>query len=401
MDYSTILTNSNIQTPCFVIKEKEVDELSEQIETALKKNWKNGIIGYSFKTNNLPWIISFFKKKGFYAEVVSSDELELAIELGYTYDKIIFNGPVKQRSSFEKAIRGGSIVNVDSKRELRWLGEQETSTKEKATIGLRVNFCLEDFCPGETQCGSEDGRFGFSYECGELEKAIAFLRQNGIKLKGLHLHCSSKTRSLHIYEAIAKVASEIIDQYHLELEYVDIGGGYFGGMPGKPSFEEYFSAVHNILGKYTDLNVIIEPGMSIIGAGIDYVTTVIDTKKTANNQFAILNGSRTHIDPFKRKKAYSFDVVKCNECDASLKAENETILCGFTCMEDDRFFSIKNQQLSIGDKVVFMKVGAYTMGLSPQFIEFHPPIYRFTDGELDIVRKKVTAKGFVALNKGG
>lgn len=401
MDYSTILTNSNIQTPCFVIKEKEIDELSEQIETAIKKNWKNGIIGYSFKTNNLPWIISFFKKKGFYAEVVSSDELELAIELGYTYDKIIFNGPVKERSSFEKAIRSGSIVNVDSKRELRWLGEQKTSVKERATIGLRVNFCLEDFCPGETQCGSEDGRFGFSYECGELEEAIAFLKQNGINLKGLHLHCSSKTRSLRIYEAIAKVASEIIDRYHLELEYVDIGGGYFGGMPGKPSFEEYFSAVHTILGKYTGLNVIIEPGMSIIGAGIDYITTVIDTKRTANNQFATLDGSRTHVDPFKRKKTYSFDIVKRNECDASLKADDETILCGFTCMEDDRFFSIKNQQLSIGDKVVFMKVGAYTMGLSPQFIEFHPPVYRITDGGLDIVRKKVSAKGFVALNKGG
>ena len=237
MNYLTLLKNNDIHTPCFLINEGEIGELADKMKNALKKKWSNGIIGYSFKTNNLPWLVSFFKNKGFYAEVVSSDEFELALALGYPYDKIIFNGPVKQRKTFEDALRNGSIINIDSKRELMWLSECKSLIKDTTQIGLRVNFCIENHCDGESQCGKEDGRFGFSYEAGELQRAIEFLADEKISLSGLHMHCSSKTRSLNIYNAISNVASEIIDRYDLELSYVDIGGGYFGGLPDKPSFD--------------------------------------------------------------------------------------------------------------------------------------------------------------------
>ncbi len=397
MNYTAILKNNDVQTPCFVINEDIINRLSNEIELALKKRWKNGIIGYSFKTNNFPWLISFFKKKGFYAEVVSSDELDLALEMGYDYRNIIFNGPVKERSSFEKAVLNGAIVNIDSQRELLWL-EKCTDSESDVNVGLRVNFCLENYCNGESQCGEEDGRFGFSYETGGLEKAINFLKEKKITLKGLHLHCSSKTRSLNIYNAIATVASEIIDRYQLDLEYIDIGGGYFGGMPDKPSFDDYFTAIYDVLKKYEKTNIIIEPGMSVVGAGIDYITSVVDVKKTLNNKFAVLDGSRIHIDPIKRKKAYSYDF--CNNGNGTDVINGKVTLCGFTCMEDDRFFTLDNANICVGDNVIFYKVGAYTMGLSPQFIEFYPCVYSLSENEFKIVRKKVTAKDFVLINKG-
>ena len=403
MDYSTTLKSNDLQTPCFVINEDEITRLSTEIEVALKKRWKNGIVGYSFKTNNFPPLISFFKKKGFYAETVSSDEFALALEMGYVYENIIFNGPVKERASFEEAVLNGSIVNIDSQKELTWLETLGVEGNDSINIGLRVNFCLENYCPGESQCGAEDGRFGFSYENGELERAVAFLREKRITLKGLHLHCSSKTRSLNIYAAIARVASEIIDKFQLELEYVDIGGGYFGGMPGKPAFDDYFSVVRDVLAKYDDLNVIIEPGMAVVGAGVDYVATVADLKRTLNNRFAVLDGSRIHIDPIKRKSSYAFEIVNlggASNASEGAKEGEKTILCGFTCMEDDRFFALQGQDVFVGDKVVFRKVGAYTMGLSPQFIEFYPPVYRVAGGKIEMVRKKVSAKDFVMINRG-
>lgn len=396
MNYSELWKKNDIETPCFIIDEKAIAILADNIQTALKKYWKNGIVGYSFKTNNFPSLISFFKSKGFYAEVVSSDEFELALEMGYAYDKIIFNGPVKRRDTFEKAIENGSIVNLDSKRELLWLASLRTEVKEKAQIGLRVNFCLENYCSGESQCGASDGRFGFSYESGELEAAINFLKNERIKISGLHLHCSSKTRSLNVYRAISNIASEIIDRYDLKLSYVDIGGGFFGGLPDKPSFDEYFKVVYENLKKHEGINVIIEPGMSVVGAGIDYVTTVIDVKNTLNNRFAVLDGSRIHIDPFKRKSVYDYEVVH-NTC--SEVNDGETIICGFTCMEDDRFFSLMGSSIFEGDGVVFHKVGAYTMGLIPQFIEFYPVVYAAVDNDVRIVRKKVTAEDFVLINK--
>lgn len=400
MNYTKKLFHEcNIITPCYVIDENVISELASRIQSSLKRYWKDGIVGYSFKTNNFPWIINFFKEKGFYAEVVSSDEYDLAVGLGYDCEHIIFNGPVKSRYNFEKAITGGSIVNIDSKIELNWLNEVYCKAKSKPKVGLRVNFCLENYCPGESQCGKDDGRFGFSYENGELASVINWLRDRGIELSGLHLHCSSKTRSVNIYRAIANVAREIIEKYQLTLSYVDIGGGYFGGVPNKPAFDDYFSVVYDVLKEYEKLNLIIEPGMSVIGAGVDYVTTVVDLKKTLNNNFAVLDGSRIHIDPIKRKSSYTYEIIVNDSIQEEMVEESVT-LCGFTCMEDDRFFSLENCKVSLGDYVIFHKVGAYTMGLSPQFIEFYPSVYKASNDAIKLIRKKVTAKDFIMLNKG-
>lgn len=382
-------------TPYFLIRTSIIDSLLDDISKSLHNKWRNGIIGYSFKTNNLPWIISYMKKKNLWAEVVSSDEYQLAKELGYKTNKIIFNGPAKRKKEFIEAVEGRAIVNIDSKRELRWLLECDSNSLKQSNIGLRVNFCLEEMCPGESQCGDDDGRFGFSYEKGELKDAIDFMHKNEIPLSGLHLHCSSKTRSLNIYDAIAKVTVEIIGKYTLHLKYVDIGGGFFGGVAGKPTFRDYFSVVYDIFQKehlLDDVNLIIEPGMSVIGAGIDYVTTVVDTKKTKNNTFVLLDGSRIHIDPLMRKTGYTYQLQRngVNE-DKNI----EQVLCGFTCMEGDRFFRINDEPLKEGDFVIFEKVGAYTMGLSPQFIEFYPAVYAEIGNEVNLVREKNIALKFV------
>ena len=128
-------------------------------------------------------------------------------------------------------------------------------------------------------------------------------------------------------------------------------------MPDKPTFDDYFAVVYDVLKQYENLNVIIEPGMSVVGAGIDYVTSVVDVKQTLNNQFAVLDGSRIHIDPIKRKNAYTYEIVHTSTHDTQIQNDRETILCGFTCMEDDRFFSLEDSQVSVGDRVVFLKVG--------------------------------------------
>lgn len=389
-------SRERLNTPYFLIRTEIVDKLVNDMLLSLKKRWANGIAGYSFKTNNLPWILTYMKDKGLWAEVVSSDEYQLAKELGYTPSQIIFNGPVKRKDEFVEAVEEGAIVNIDSKRELEWLLACDLSRNRLTHIGLRVNFCIEEFCAGESQCGNEDGRFGFSYETGDLKNAIEFLVKHQIPLSGLHLHCSSKTRSLNIYKAIADMTVQIVHEYNLHLQYVDIGGGFFGGVTGKPDFEDYFGVVYEIFSReelLKDVNLIVEPGMSVIGAAIEYVTTVVDTKNTKNNKFVLLDGSRIHIDPLMKKSGYSYRI----ERDEAVEKQDKTyqILCGFTCMEGDRFFELYDSPLAADDLVIFEKVGAYTMGLSPQFIEFYPAVYAEIGDQIVLARPKNTATYYI------
>lgn len=386
-----------MQTPHYIIRKRALDDLYFELKTALDTYWPNYRIGYSFKTNSLPWILEYMKNLGAYAEVVSKDEYALAQKLNYG-NKIIYNGPVKSRESFLEAVEKGCVVNIDSQREVDWLIEwkKDNSDKDIHSIGVRVNFDLESYCPGESQCGSEGGRFGFCYENGELSKVIRKLEDEDIHISGLHLHCSSKTRGIGIYKAIANVCCKIIEEYNLFLNYVDIGGGFFGGVIGKPSFDEYIETVAGILGTKCDVEktqIIVEPGMCLIGAAVDYVTSVIDVKDTTYNRFVLVDGSRTNIDPLMGKKAYIHEILRS---DNDRQMMEKQVVSGYTCMENDRLFiASRENEMRPGDRIVFKKVGAYTMCLTPLFIEYFPDVYLEENGEIRLVRKRWTADKIV------
>ena len=61
----------NLKTPYYVINQDALADGLEKLNKALKSAWPNYIIGYSYKTNALPWVINYFKENGCYAEVVS------------------------------------------------------------------------------------------------------------------------------------------------------------------------------------------------------------------------------------------------------------------------------------------------------------------------------------------
>lgn len=383
------------KTPYYVIHKNELNDNFNKLKGALEKHWNNYIIGYSYKTNALPWILKHFDSLGCYAETVSEDEYNLAKSIGVEKDRIIYNGPIKTKESFIEAVNNECIVNIDSQREIDWLKEVQL-TKRK--VGIRINFDIEKMCPGQSQCPEEGGRFGFCYENGELSKAIIKLKEEKVRVNGIHLHTSSKSRGLDIYRAIAEIACKIKQEFKLELDYVDVGGGFFGGLPTKPQFDEYITLMESILSKSFDkakTKLIVEPGMAVIGSPISYVTSVIDVKDTEFNRFVITDGTRTSIDPLMTKKSYFYTL----EFDGERKNHPKQIISGYTCMEHDRLFvAIDGPTLQSGDYIIYNKVGAYTMCLTPLFIKYFPDVYVETDGTFKKVRNAWTPNEYVQLS---
>lgn len=376
-----------LKTPYFMIKENELNNNIEGLHKALKQTWGNYIIGYSCKTNSLPWILKFMQINNCYAEVVSDYEYELVKKIGFNEKEIIFNGPNKGKECIINALNNGSIVNIDSNREIKWIKEHKF--KNEVLVGVRVNFDLDRECPNETSFGRDGSRFGFSFENGSLESAIKQLNDiNNIKVAGIHIHYTAKTRSLNVYKSLAKKACEIAKLFDYELSYIDIGGGFFGGVPNKPSYYEYMSLISKELSRVFDRDrtkLIIEPGSAIIGSPIDFICEVVDVKDTFAKRIVTVNGSRNNIDPFFSKNSYFYNIQTKNE-----KIISEQVICGYTCLDYDRILNLKyNKELFIGDKIIFNKVGAYTMSLSPLFIEYFPDVYvEKNNGEIECVRKR-------------
>lgn len=385
-----------MRTPYYLIHKNTLEEGVGRLQAALSSCWPNAVIGYSFKTNSLPWVLSFMKEQGCYAEVVSEDEYHLAEHTGYEH--IIYNGPVKGKESFLKACKAGHIINLDASREIRWLKEAALEKKE-IKAGLRVNFDLEAMCPGEASCGDEGGRFGFNYENNSFYEAMEELQKiPGVRLAGIHLHCSSKTRSLNIYRAIARMACRLRREYDLDLEYVDVGGGYFGGLADKPQYEDYLEVISEILKEEFDPErtcLIVEPGTSLICPPIDYVSTVTDVKETNKNRFVVTDGSRIHVDPLMKKKSYFYRIEPLEEHKKAEPVKSQ-VIAGFTCMEDDRLFRLSDAPaLECGDRIIYEKVGAYTMCLSPLFSGYYPDVYLEDNGRITCVRRRWGVKEYI------
>ena len=78
----------------------------------------------------------------------------------------------------------------------------------------------------------------------------------------------------------------------------------------------------------------------------------------------------------------------------------EQIVVGCTCLEYDRLFALNHQPLlSVGDKIIYKNVGAYTMCLSPLFIRYLPSIYLKKGQNFTKIRDKWTEEEYIHKSK--
>ena len=380
-----------LKTPCFILDIAELERSVNGFKHALDKNFNSSIVGYSVKTNSVPACMKKAGNMGAFAEVVSHDEYELALLCGFEKNRIVYNGPMKSKVTFLDAIENGAVVNIETKRELEWL--KELHPQKQYSVGLRLNVNISHVSPEDADGGTDNSRFGFSDETREFEDAIKIIEAlPNVTLAGLHIHRTSHSRSIGFYKASIKFACKTIEKYKLQLNYLDVGGGYFGIFPNKPTYQQYSDAFLEVLTQHNlqHLCIIVEPGNALVASCFSFLSEVIDVKHVEEKLwFITTDGSRNDVDPFFKKNSYLNEVLSNN----NQPIVEEQIVSGCTCLEYDRMFTLQNKPLlSVGDRIYYRNVGAYTMCLSPMFIRFIPTIYMKEGENYLIVRSHWTAK---------
>lgn len=374
----------DLKTPCFIINEYKLQNNISEFIKALSNIFYNGIVGYSVKTNSLPFILKKALDFGCYAEVVSADEFFLAKKIGFPVSKIIYNGPMKSKETFIEAVENGAIVNIENFCEIEWLKDVNDQCNYNLGVRVNINFHLI----GVDEEPHSYSRFGFSYENGDVARAINTITKYGFTVKGIHAHRTSTTRKTYIYNKIAQYVSTIIKDLKLDLKYIDFGGGYFGDMPGKPSYYDYVNEIKQNLSFNTDkLIVIVEPGNGIIASPVDYVFSILDTKEIQGKVICSSDATRLDVDPFFHKEIYNHELLVDEKLQTIEKCQ---LITGATCLENDILFELYNERkLYVGDKIILKCVGAYTMALTPNFINYLPIVYTTNDGcNFKVVRDK-------------
>lgn len=386
----------------------------ESFLSAFTSGYNKVIAGYSFKTNYVPALCQIAKEEGCFAEVVSEMELDLALGLGFKH--IIFNGPIKREKIIEKAVDCGAIINLDAEYEVEFICRYKRIHPEKQfNVGLRLNIHLQDKNGQSTvQCGLRHGRFGFPHDI--LKHNIDLLRQAGISICSLHGHTSSSDRAVINYKIITEYMLSVCEEFDLnDIQYFDIGGGFFGAAPeglditAKPTYRDY---AHMVLRSVTINDwfmktkpyLVIEPGSSVVSNVFEYFTSVYQLKSIGSKVFVVVDGTVFDVKPTMHKSNLPFSVLQIPSSleTATCKQEDEMVcdVVGSTCMEKDIILcDVNMSQVHKGDIIHIFGVGAYTVSLTPTFINFLAPIFTVEDNEIEVVRKRQSIEDILSIYK--
>ncbi|MGN7469756.1 diaminopimelate decarboxylase [Brevibacillus sp. SAFN-007a] len=392
------------QSSFFLLDPDRLRDNYERFSRAFSSRYEQVSIGYSYKTNYLPYVCQCLHRLGALAEVVSRLEYDLARKLGVEPTAIIFNGPLKTAEDIRLALELGSLVNLDSVAEIApVLAYARQHPEQTVRVGLRVNFDLSRGGVSPLQNGYAVSRFGFCVENGSFAQALTLLAAvPNVRVAGLHGHFSTN-RSVGVYRQIARELCRL-GKAHLgeQLAYIDIGGGFYGelpatfGMAGVPSFDDYALAITSVLkdelAETASLpQLILEPGISLVADAVEFVCQVVDVKENRGERFVLVDGSVHNIKPTMHAYQLPVSVVTQN----SEAREGTYHVVGYTCMEKD--YLLQNFRGNVpepGDFLVFGHTGAYTLVFNPPFIRERPPVLAKAGRDVVVARRKETLAEF-------
>lgn len=396
MEYQSIKDiEAKVGSPFYIMSPDVYERNMKAFAAAFRKRYEKLIVGYSFKTNYVPALCMRAKLLGCFAEVVSDMEMDLALSLGFK--KIIFNGPIKRDGALVRAIKFGAIINIDAEYEVDFLCQYHQEHPERVIkAGLRLNVTLTDEKGNSVvQNGLRCGRFGFPHDV--LNRNIQKLRDAGIKIISVHGHTSSSDRAVINYQVISDYMLRVCEEFELnDIEYFDIGGGYFGAAPegldliGRPKYEDYANIVVDRVEKSEWFNkckpfIVIEPGSSVVSNVFKYFTKVYQIKHIGNKNFVMVDGTVFDVKPTMHSNNLPHVVISNSEDGEEMVYD----VVGSTCMEKDVILKdIPLKGLKAGDYIEIRGVGAYTICLTPTFINYLAPIVSIEKDGVKVVRRR-------------
>lgn len=375
------------------------------IREAFVSKYPKLVVGYSFKTNYVPALCKIAKEAGCYAEVVSEMEYDLAKKIGFK--GVIFNGPIKRDFILWKALDEGAIVNIDSLYEVESIVKYKLEKPDKeVSVGLRLNIDLTDSDGvSKIQCGLRVGRFGFTKK--NLDSVVPVLKKHDIRIVSLHGHTSSSDRAVANYSLIVTQMLSLCSELHLDdIDYFDVGGGFFGAaakgidVSNKPKYSDYADVIldtclENEWFRKVQPNIVIEPGVSVVANVFSYVAKIYQVKEIAGQKFLSVDGTVFDVKPTLHNNNLPHTFFTKDVSDDTCTAN----VVGSTCMEKDVILSNVRVPNSIkwGDYVKIDGVGAYTIVLTPTFINYVPPIISVGKSEEILVRRRQTLSDVMAV----
>ncbi|AGI27261.1 Diaminopimelate decarboxylase [Candidatus Portiera aleyrodidarum] len=388
-------------TPCYVYSKKEIIKYFNYYKYQLSLINHPNIICYALKANSNIAILNILSQLGSGFDIVSIGELEKVLIAGGDPKKIVYSGVAKKKQEIKRALKVGiKCFNVESFQEMDRINEIAIRLKNKANISIRINPNVDAKTHPYISTGLKSNKFGISID--KAEEAYFYANSlTNIKVIGIDFHIGSQILNLNPFlEALDNIILLIKKLYKkkIKLNILDIGGG-LGVNYKKINFykfliKKYFTTLcERILANIHNIEIILEPGRSILANTGVLLTSVEIIKKTKIKNFAIVDaGMNDFIRPAFYNAWHNIEVVDINKVKYYKKLFYDIV--GPICESSD-FLGKKRylNKLSQNDLLVIHSVGAYGFVMSSNYNTRKRPSELLVDkNQLFLIRESDSLK---------
>lgn len=369
---------SQFGSPTYVYSKAALVENFSAYANACKENRRDestALVCYSVKSNSNLAVLNLLSRLGSGFDIVSGGELLRVIAAGGDPRKVIFSGVGKTHDEMRLALSHGILCfNVESTAELLRLNEVAGELGKQAPISLRVNPNVDAKTHPYISTGLKENKFGIAYD-----EALAAYRTAAalphIRVAGIDCHIGSQLLDdAPLLEALERVI-ELVDRLNAEgisIHHLDIGGGIgISYDDEKPvAIGDYLGRLFAKIDKWRLLNykaapiqVIFEPGRSIVGNAGVLLTEVEYLKHGAAKNFAIVNAAMNDLmRPAMYEAWHGVQAV----VQRSQAAKTYDIV-GPVCESGDWLARERALAIEQGDLLAIMSAGAYGMTMSSNY----------------------------------
>jgi len=355
------------KTPFYIYDTKKIQENCHEFLTI---EYTPLSVHYAMMANSNPRFLKIVKQAGLKIFVNSMIHLEMAIDLNFRGDEIIFAASAMDEPTMRRVKSSGAKLILDS------IGQFELwqSLFPDTGIGIRCNIG-ELVVPRKTNGGyfiGKQSRMGLTMD------EINSLKGNPC-ISGLHIYVGTNISEidhfLDCYQHVTNLAG-----LFPKLEYIDFGGGFGSGEKTTKKFDlsAYSRKVTELMNNIATqighkISLILEPGR-IIGADAGYFVCKITDIKMGNNQQLIgVNASSVQFPRplFYPDSAYHPVLIRSKIHPISDKAGRLSSIYGCSTYSRDYLArEVELPQAHIGDIVILGHAGSYCSAAYTNFLGF-------------------------------
>ena len=349
-------------------------------------------VRYSVKANSNAAILRLLRDLGSGFDVVSGGELYRSLQVDADPASIVFAGVGKTDAELQFALASRvGWINAESREELDAIDALARSQSACPRIALRLNPAVEADTHRYIATGGKRSKFGI-----DLKEADRLLAERArfahIDLAGLHVHIGSQLGAPDATVAAVRKALALIDRHHLRA--LDIGGGFpvhyhADDLSAEPTPEPsvFAQALWPLL-KDRGLEILIEPGRSIIAEAGLLLTRVLSVKPREGRQIVVVDAGMT--DLIRPALYAAYHPILPIDAPGADRVPSDVV--GPVCESADAF--AHDRQLPLlkrGDLLAITHAGAYGMSMASNYNSRLRPAEVMIDGNaVTLIRRRET-----------